>query len=191
MGEDVVKDGQRLRRRPRVAIWGAIACFLMLPALAMSVSSEVRWSATDYVVFGAMLVGAGGLYDLASTSAVSSAYRTAVAIAVAAAFVLIWINLAVGFIGTEANPANLMFGGVLVVGIVGAPLARFRPNGMARALSAMAVVQILVGVIALVLASRLAESESVKISALSGMFTTAWLLSAWLFRRAARGEAEA
>ena len=191
MGEDFVKDGQRLRRRPRTAIWGAIACFLMLPALAMSVSSEVRWSATDYVVFGAMLVGAGGLYDLASASAVSSAYRAAVAIAVAAAFVLIWINLAVGFIGTEANPANLMFGGVLVVGIVGAPLARFRPNGMARALSAMAVVQILVGVIALVLASRFAESESVKISVLTGMFTTAWLLSAWLFRRAARGEAEA
>jgi hypothetical protein len=44
-----------------------------------------------------------------------------------AAFILIWMNLAVGIIGSEDNPANLMYGGVLAVAIVGAFMVRFRP----------------------------------------------------------------
>ena len=35
--------------------------------------------------------------------------------------------------GSEDNPANLQFGGVLLVGLLGAVLARFRAPGMARA----------------------------------------------------------
>ena len=35
-----------------------------------------------------------------------------------AAFLLIWINLAVGIIGSEDNPANLMYGAVLLLGLV-------------------------------------------------------------------------
>jgi hypothetical protein len=46
------------------------------------------------------------------------------------------MNLAVGIIGSEDNPANLMYGGVLAVGIIGAIIARFEPHGMARALVA-------------------------------------------------------
>ena len=41
-----------------------------------------------------------------------------------------------------------MFFGVLVVGIIGAIIARFRPQGMARALFATALAQALVAVIA-------------------------------------------
>ena len=37
--------------------------------------------------------------------------------AIVAAFLLIWINLAVGINGSEDNPANLMYGGVLTVGV--------------------------------------------------------------------------
>ena len=54
---------------------------------------------------------------------------------------LVWINLAVGIIGSEDNPANLMYGGVLAVGVAGAVAARFRPGGMARALAATALAQ--------------------------------------------------
>jgi hypothetical protein len=53
------------------------------------------------------------------------AYRAAVGVAIAAAFILVWMNLAVGIIGSEDNPANLMYGGVLAIGIIGAVIARF------------------------------------------------------------------
>jgi hypothetical protein len=51
------------------------------------------------------------------------------------------MNLAVGVIGTEDDPANLMYVGVLAVGIIGAIIARFRPHGMARTLFATALAQ--------------------------------------------------
>ena len=116
----------------------------------------------------------------------NTAYRAAVGVAVAAAFILIWMNLAVGIIGSEDNPANLMYVGVLAVGIVAAVIARFRPRGMAHALVAMAVAQALVAVIALA-AGLGSEGENWPqvIVVLNGFFAALWLISAWLFRRAA------
>jgi hypothetical protein len=177
-------DRRRSRRRLRATIWGTAASLLLLPLLAMQISDEVNWGAADFIVFGAMLVGAGCIYELAAASAVNVAYRGAVGVAVAAAFLLVWMNLAVGVIGTEGNPANLMFGGVLAVGAVGAALARLQPYGMARALFAMACAQGLVAVIAVVLGLGVPASGPVEILALNGLFAALWLLSAWLFRRA-------
>ncbi len=45
-----------------------------------------------------------------------------------------------------------MYFGVLAVGFIGALVARFRPHGMARALFTMAITQMLVPVIALLIA---------------------------------------
>lgn len=52
-----------------------------------------------------------------------------------AAFLLVWVNLAVGMIGDDGDPANLLFGGVLVVGIAEAAIGRFRHAGMMRTLA--------------------------------------------------------
>ena len=64
------------------------------------------------------------------------AYRAAVGAAVATVVLLLWINAAVGT--EDDNSGGLMFLGVLVVGI-GALVARFQPQGMARALFAAAL----------------------------------------------------
>src|SRR3712207_5853670 len=95
------------------------------------------------------MTGVGVLYELATRMTGNSAYRTAAGVALAAAFILTWLNLAVGIIGSEDNPANLMYGGVLAVAIIGAVIGRFQPLGMARALSATALTQMLAGIIAL------------------------------------------
>ena len=55
------------------------------------------------------------------------------------AFLLTWMNLAVGIIGNEENPANLMFFAIPVVGMVGALTVRFESRGMAHALVATAI----------------------------------------------------
>ena len=80
----------------------------------------------------------------------NTAYRSAVGVALAAAFILVWLSLGVGIIGADGDPANLMYFGVLAVGIIGAVIARFQPHGMARALVATALAQALVAVIALI-----------------------------------------
>ncbi len=165
---------------------------LLLPLIAMLFTDEVAWDETDFAVMGAMLFGACGAYELAARTTRNIAYRSAVGVAVVAAFILIWMNLAVGIIGSEDNPANLMYGGVLAVAVLGALLVRFRPHGMARALAATALAQVLVGVIALIagLGSTGANWPRV-IVVLTGFFAALWLISAWLFRKAARQQASA
>jgi phosphoglycerol transferase MdoB-like AlkP superfamily enzyme len=80
-----------------------------------------------------------------------------------------------------------MYGGVLAVAIIGAFIARFRAHGMARALAATALAQALVGVIALAAGfGSTAPSFPEAILFLTGFFVGLWLISAWLFRRAAR-----
>ncbi|MBW4422503.1 MAG: hypothetical protein KME13_25375 [Myxacorys californica WJT36-NPBG1] len=114
-------------------------------------------------------------------------YRFAVGIAIAAAFILVWLSLGVGIIGRDGDPANLMYFGVLAVGIIGAFIARFRPRGMARALFATALAQ--TSVAAISLTARLGDpwSGPLELSVLNGFFVALFAGAAWLFRRSAHG----
>ncbi|TCU11779.1 hypothetical protein EV132_117120 [Rhizobium sullae] len=112
-----------------MAGWAAVAALLLLPLFAMQFTDGVNWDVVDFSVFGAMLLGVGVTYELAVRMTGSSAYRAAVGVAVAAAFLLVWINLAVGIIGSEDNAANLMYGGVLAIAVIGAANGRFQSAG--------------------------------------------------------------
>jgi hypothetical protein len=168
----------------RVALWGGAGALLLLPLAAMRVSDQVDWGAEDFAVFGAMLLGACGCWELAARRRGSRASRAGAGLAVVTAFVLVWINLAVGVVGPEDDPVNRVFFGVLGVAVIGAGLARARPGGMARALAATAVAQMLAAGIALAAGGGPAG----EVLALNGGFAGLWLASAWLFRRAARAE---
>ena len=75
-----------------------------------------------------------------------------------------------------------MFGGVLVVAIVGAIIARFQPYGMALAMFATALAQGLVAAIAAIAGMGQPASPPLEILGVSGFFVALWLLSAWLAR---------
>ena len=90
----------------------AVAFILLLPLLAMQITDEVVWDLADFAVAGALLFGTGLTYELAARMKGNTAYRAAVGLALAAALILVWVNLAVGLIGTEDNSANQMYGGV-------------------------------------------------------------------------------
>ena len=116
----------------------------------------------------------------------TTAYRAAVAVAVGAALLLVWGMGAVGVIGIEGDPADLMYFGVLAISVSGVIVARFQPDGMARAMFVTAAATGLVAVIALILGKHEAEYSSVfEILGLNGMFATLFVSSAWLFRTAA------
>jgi hypothetical protein len=113
-----------------------------------------------------------------------STYRFAVGVALATACILVWLSLGVGIIGRDGDPANVMYFGVLAVGIVGAFIARFRPGGMARALMAMALAQTSVALFALIAGLGRPWSGPLELSLLNGFFVALFVGSAWLFRRA-------
>lgn len=120
----------------------------------------------------------------------STAYRSAIGVALVAAFILVWLSLGVGIIGKDGDPANLMYFGVLAVGVIGAVIARLQPLGMARTMLATALAQALVTAIALIARLGLPWSGPVEILVLNGFFVTLFAGSAWLFQRAARGRPE-
>ncbi|WP_294173548.1 hypothetical protein [uncultured Sphingomonas sp.] len=160
---------------------------LLLPLAAMQLTDEVRWNGADFI-FAGVLIGAVGLtYELAVSRTRDRAYRAGVGVALAATFLLVWANGAVGLIGSEDNPANLLFGLVPLTALVGAMLAAFRPAGMARALLAAAIVQLLVTstVLAIGWGARSPVWPREFVLA-GGGFCGLWLASAWLFGKAAR-----
>ena len=87
--------------RSTIRIVLATAFILSLPLVAMQFTDEVAWSPVDFAVAGVLLVGASLLYVLAARKGGGISYRAGVGIALAGAFLLVWINLAVGIIGTE------------------------------------------------------------------------------------------
>jgi len=85
---------------PRSAPWVAAALLLLLPLIAMQFTDEVNWDGTDFIVAGALLFGACGAYELAAKTTGSTAYRAGAGLAILAALLLVWINLAVGISGS-------------------------------------------------------------------------------------------
>jgi hypothetical protein len=97
------------------------------------------------------------------------------------------MNLAVGIIGSEDNPANGMFAGVISVAVGGMIVAHFHASAMVKAMVATAGAQALVGVIAVVGklgTDGLAFPRDVIV--LTTIFTGIWLTAAALFAQAAR-----
>lgn len=183
---------RRTALRSTIRIVLATACILSLPLVAMRFTDEVAWDLADFAVAGALLVGTGLAYELAARRTGDLAYRAAVGVALAAAFILLWLMGAVGIIGVEGDRADLMYLGVLAVGLIGALIARFRPQGMARALLATALAQALVAVIALVAGMPRDPVTSVpELVGLNGLFVALFVGSAWLFRHAARQQLSA
>ena len=185
MARNMEHGNARRRNRWSLAIWGTAAGLLLLPAIAMRFpGSGVDWNARDFITMGVMFATACGAYELATRLSDSVAYRAAAGMAIATAFLIVWVNLAAGMLGSERNADNLLFGGVLAIALIGAVVARFRPQGMARAMLATAAAQ---GAMALyALFGGYAE-----VTLHIGMFVIPWLLSAQLFKKAAREQAAA
>ncbi len=124
------------------------------------------------------------------TITTTAAYRAGVAVAIGTSLFLVAGMGALGVIGAEGDRADLMFLGVLAMGISGAIVARFRPDGMVRAMAVTAAATLLVGGIALLLGKHEAAHSSVfEILGLTGMFATLFATSGWLFHQAARRQA--
>jgi len=162
----------------RLLVWGGALVLILLPAIAMQFTAEVEWTGSDFAAMGVLLLAVCVAFEIAARAATSHAYVLASMMAIGASFLLVWINLAVGIIGSEDNRENLVFAAVLVTAITGSLVARLHPRRMAWAMWATAAVQAGAGVYA-------AIGGHLEAVFLCIVFTGVWTTAGLIYRQVA------
>ncbi len=164
----------------RIIMWGSIIALLIIPALAMQVTAEVNWTASDFIFAAGLMGSVGVVVEVTVRATRNWAYRGATFIAIMMAFFTVWINGAVGIIGNEDNPLNLLYIGLLLVGGLATAVVRARARPMSWIMAIIAVGQFVIAAIA--------AAAGYWIWIAAAVFGAAWSLSALLFGRAASEE---
>ncbi len=167
--------------RWRGGLW-VIAAFLLLVPLA----AGWPWTMSDYVFAAVLMFGSLGLYELAARLTGNTAFRTGAAIAIAASFLLVWVNGAVGITDSEADGLLLL---VPAVAFIGTLVAQFRPRGMAVAMFSAALAAVAIVVVALIAGVVPAFNSPFEVLGIAGFFAMMFVGSGLLFIEAARQRA--
>jgi hypothetical protein len=155
----------------RLIGWGGAATLLSLPWFL-----DFPWTLSDFVVMGAMFAITGAVMELAMRSSTDWAHRFGALVAILTGFLTVWVNLAVGMIGSEDNPHNLWFGAVLAIAIAGSLFSR-SPAALSATMAVTALAQAVVSILGI--------ATDMRGALFSLAFAGLWLLSAGLFRMAA------
>ena len=171
----------------RLMVWAGVVVLILMITLtaAMQFTNEVQWG--EVVAYGVILLIAGGFYELwLWLQTRGSAYRFAFGIGLAGVLLLGWVSGAVGIIGSENQPVNLMYWAVPAVLLIGSLISGFNPRGMARTLFAAALVQVSVPVAALFISPEVSWGNAgvIGVFVFNSIFAVLFLGSALLFRRA-------
>ena len=163
----------------------AVTVLLFIPLIAMQFTGEVAWTLFDFMIAGILLFGIGLTYMLIARKSESVSFKIAAGFALCTGLLLIWVNMAVGIIGPENNPFNLLYYGVIAAGIICAFIDRFQPKGMSISLFVMAIAMGLVTIIALFTGMhRVSGSSVIEVLGVNGFFVMLFTISALLFRYA-------
>ncbi len=182
-----IRHNDRLTSTLRLIGWTLVAALLITPAVAMRFTEAVQWTMSDFLFAGIILIGAGVIAELAVRASGAWSYRIGAGLAVLASMLLIWINGAVGIIGSEDHPANLLYLGVVLAAFVGGVVSRFNAGGLSQSMIIAAVIQVVIGVVAVLRGwGEGSENWPQPVIVLSIVFGLIWLASAALFRRAGR-----
>ncbi len=162
---------------------------LLIPLIAMQFTSEVNWTFFDFIAMGILLFVAGITYEFFASRAGSLAFKGAAALAVGTCLVLTWINLAVGIIGNENNPINLLYFLVPMILFIGAIWSRFNTDALARTLFFSAFALALIPITALVINRPSISTENelfgvLSVLMLNGFFVVLLVGSGLLFKNA-------
>lgn len=87
--------GRRLQAF-RMVRWAVIFGLLVLPAIAMRLTDEVKWTASDFAFMAVLLIGAGLAFEAAALKVRKPARRTLLGAAIVGVVLLIWVEAAVG-----------------------------------------------------------------------------------------------
>jgi len=169
----------------RSIFWVALITLLLLsvPMVAMQFTDEVKWDAADFFIMGSLIFTTGLSYALLTRASSNIISRVAFAIAIGSTFLLIWVNIAVGLIGSGPNAANLMYAVVVAIVIIGTFISRFTTKGMERVMFTAAIALVLFALIQLLAKmNRYPGSSVTEILAVNAFFATLFAVAGLLFR---------
>ena len=89
-----------MQNKRLIAILLTVAVLLLIPLIAMQFTDEVNWTLSDFVVMGILLLGTGLMCEFLLRKVKKIGYRVVFVGIVLTAFLLIWLELAVGIFGT-------------------------------------------------------------------------------------------
>lgn len=173
-----------MKKKNIIIIAVVTVCILMIPLIAMQFTDEVNWTLIDFVTMGTLIFGAGLIYEWIAAHGNSKIYRIAASIAVFTSLFLTWANLAVGIIGSEDNPANLMYFVIIPIGIAGALIMRFRARGMALVAFVLAALQMVIPLAAFIINKPDFDPGVAMVFGINAFFALMFIISGLLFKRA-------
>lgn len=153
----------------RLLGWGAIAILLSIPAIF-----GFPWTASDFVTMSLLLGSVGLGVEFLVRQSGSLFVRLGALVALLTGFLTIWVNLAVGMIGSEDNPYNLLFIVLTALVLIGGISVRLDARAMSTLMIGAAA-----GQCALALGGLGVDQRGAIFSAL---FALLWLFAAALFR---------
>ena len=90
-----------LQNKRLVGIVFGAGSLLLIPFIAMKLTSEVNWSGFDFIVACVLLLGTGLAIEVVLRIVKKLEYRLAICAAILVGLFIIWAELAVGLIGTR------------------------------------------------------------------------------------------
>lgn len=172
-----------------VAVFTAL--LLSVPLIAMLFTPRVNWDFFDFAIAGIIIFAHAYTFRAVTLQSDQFIFKIAMGFALLSGLFLLWSNLAVGIIGAEDNPANVMYLFVFLIGLMGSFLARFRAQQMSVVLFITAAAQALTVIIALSMGMQNYPHSSVmEIFAVNGFFIVLFSTAGLLFKQAAKEEKE-
>ena len=89
-----------IRNKNLLTILGIVLSILLIPLIAMQFSNEVNWSTFDFIVAGTLLFLMGLTIEFILNKFKTKKQRLIFLTLSIGAFLIIWIELAVGIFGT-------------------------------------------------------------------------------------------
>lgn len=177
VSENITRMNQLGKTTLRVAL--VALGLLMVPLVASRVVDGWNWNTGGFVFVYVLFFATGMAYALIARKMGAWMYKAAVGVALVAGFALGWSNMVQ--VADSGHPENLVYYSVLVVGLVGACLARLEARGLARTLFAMAAT---LALIAVILPSGAPPYLARNMAIGHGVYVVLFIASGLLFRQA-------
>lgn len=88
------------QKQKTITIYALPLVLLCIPLLGNLFSKEVNWSASDFLIAGALLFTAAFLINLVRNRVKKQSQKVMICIFILLALVLVWLELAVGIFGS-------------------------------------------------------------------------------------------